>query len=159
MRKEENRLLSFYLVVLPYINKSLSLLPFCICKSYFFFYDNLCSSYTCLQCTWKTLIHFWVMTLSYQCNNSKRSSLTSACHLDGVGYHSPPVHNLTDTVSKLSQSAFQSPSLITSGQLWSYDTVLTNDINNILMWGKLFSWERDPPFSHTILFLALNTHT
>lgn len=50
-------------------------------------------------CTWKTLIHFFVT----QCDNSKRSSLTSACH-------SPHVHNLAGTVSKLSQPPFQSPS-------------------------------------------------
>lgn len=59
-----------------------------------------------ILCTWKTLIHFFVT----QCDNSKRSSLTSACHWGGVGCHSPHVHNLAGTVSKLSQPPFQSPS-------------------------------------------------
>ena len=72
----------------------------------FFFYNNLCSSHPRLLCIWQTFIHFSVT----QWGNSKRSSLTSACHLGGVGYHSPHVHKLVDTVCKLSQLPFQSPS-------------------------------------------------
>lgn len=102
----------------------------------------------------KIPIHFSMIQFS----NSKKSSLTPACHLAGVGYHNLHAHNLEDSVAKFSQAPLQPPSslipLVSHGHMMWFLPVIHKLHFNVEK--VLFSWNRSLPFPHTILLLAFS---